>query len=69
MSASNRRVTGSFDTRVLLGHSEGSAVVAGRTHECSVRVVNQRGVLTADGRPDRIDVDVNHGIVTATGVG
>jgi hypothetical protein len=69
MSASNRRVAGSFDTRVLLGHSEASAAVAARKHGCSVRVVNQGGVLTADGRPDRIDVDVNHGIVTATGVG
>lgn len=69
MSASNRRVRGSFDTRVLLGHSEGSAGVAARKHGCSVRVVNQRAVLTTDGRPDRIDIDVNHGIVTATGGG
>lgn len=69
MSTSNRRVTASFDTRALLGHSEASAAVAARKHGCSMRVVNQGGVLTADGRPDRIDVDVNHGIVTATGVG
>jgi hypothetical protein len=43
--------------------------MAARKHGCSLRVVNQGGVLTADGRPDRIDVDINHRIVTATGVG
>ena len=69
MSASNTRLTGSFDTRQLLGQSEASAVMAARKHGCSLRVVNQGGALTTDGRPDRIDVDINHRIVTATGVG
>lgn len=69
MSSPNKRLTGSFDTRVLLGHAATDAAGPARRHGCSLRVVNQGGVLTADGRPNRIDIDVNHGIITATGVG
>ena len=69
MSSPNKQVTGSFDTRALLGQTEAHAAVAAHKHACSLRVVNQGGALTADGRPDRIDIDVNHGIITATGVG
>lgn len=69
MSHPNARVPGSFDTRALLGQSEANAVAQARRHGCSWRVVNHGGVLTADGNPKRIDADVNHGIVTAVGVG
>jgi hypothetical protein len=69
MSTPNPRVPGSFDTRVLLGRPKAAAANVAHQHGCLLRVVNQGGVLTTDGRPDRIDVDINHGIVTATGVG
>jgi len=69
MSSPNPRVARSFDTRVLLGHTQIAAASVARSHGCSLRVVNQGGVETADGRPTRIDIDVNHGIITATGVG
>jgi hypothetical protein len=69
LSHPNKRVAGSFDTRVLLGRTEADAAAEARRHGCSWRVVNQGGLLTADGRPNRIDVDVSHGIVTAVGVG
>ena len=69
ISSPNKRLTGSFDTRVLLGHAEADAAVQARRHGCSLRVVNQGGFLTTDGRPNRIDIDVNHGIIAATGVG
>ena len=69
MSHPNARVAGSFDTRTLLGRSEAAAAAAARRHGCSWRVVNQGGLLTADGNPKRIDADISHGIVTAIGVG
>ena len=64
MSTPNPRVLGSFDTRVLLGRPNAAAANVAHQHGCSLRVVNQGGFLTADGRPDRIDVDINHVIVT-----
>jgi hypothetical protein len=69
LSHPNKRVAGSFDTRVLLGHTEANAAAEARQHGCSWRVINRGGLLTADGRPNRIDADVSRGIVTAVGVG
>ncbi len=68
LSKPNHRVTGSFDTRTLLGRGASDAAVTARQHGCSWRVVNQGAVLTADGRPDRVDADVINGRVTAVGV-
>lgn len=68
LSKPNHRVTGSFDTRTLLGRGAPDAAVIARQHGCSWRVVNQGAVLTADGRPDRVDADVINGRVTAVGV-
>lgn len=69
MSHPNQRVAGSFDTRLLLRRTEAHAAAEASQHGCLWRVVNQGGLMTADGRPNRIDADVSHGIVTAIGVG
>jgi hypothetical protein len=69
LSHPNKRVAGSFDTRVLLGRAEADAAAEARKRGCSWRVVNQGKALLANGDPKRIDADVSHGIVTAVGVG
>lgn len=68
MSQPNHRVAGSFDTRGLLGQKATKAIIEARRHGCSWRVVNDGGLLAADGRPNRIDADVIDGVVTAVGV-
>lgn len=68
MSTPNRRVAGSFDVRGLLGKSETNAAIEAQRHGCAWRVVNQGGLLTDDGRPNRVDANVIDGIVTAVGV-
>lgn len=68
MSKPNRHVSGSFDTRTLLGRSASNAEAIARQHGCSWRVVNQGGALTADGRANRVDADIINGKVTAVGV-
>jgi hypothetical protein len=69
LSHPNQRVAGSFDTRLLLGRTKAAATSVAHPHGCLLRVVSQGGLLTADGRPNRIDVDINDGIVSAIGVG
>jgi hypothetical protein len=68
MSTPNRRVAGSFDVRSLLGQSETKAAIEAQRHGCAWRVVNQGGLFTTDGRPNRVDANVIDGIVTAVGV-
>lgn len=57
----------SFDVRSLLGHREITAQRIAAEHGCSLRVLNPKGrraILTADARPNRVDVRIEHGIVT-----
>jgi hypothetical protein len=55
----------------LLGQPEAKAAAEARRHGCAWRVINlddKHLIITADGRPNRVDADMNHGIVTAVGV-
>jgi hypothetical protein len=70
-SGPNSPASHSFDARTLLGQSEGSAALTARKVSCLWRVIERDGrpfALTADAKPDRIDVAISHGTVTSVGV-
>lgn len=61
-----------FDARTLLGGSQAQAQAAAATHSCTSRVVKINGhqqIVTADYNTRRVDLTLQHGIVTAVGLG
>lgn len=61
------REAGSFDVRTLLGERESRARRIIAAHGCRMRVLDpggHRAVITADARPDRVDLEITRGIVT-----
>jgi hypothetical protein len=63
---------GSFDARTLLGMPYANAAMTSAKHGCKSRVVMRNGqhlAVTADFRPDRVDVSVDHDIVVAVNTG
>lgn len=71
LGSSNRATSGSFDTRNLLGLTVQKATDVARAHGCLLRVIQRNGhglIITADALTDRVNVSVDHGTVTATGV-
>ena len=63
-----RRMRGSFDARALLGKREAAARQISTRHGCGLRVINAGGALTADWTLRRVDVRVEHGVVTSVQV-
>ncbi|MFZ0091887.1 MAG: hypothetical protein WAL63_20460 [Solirubrobacteraceae bacterium] len=61
------REAASFDVRSLLDQREITARRIAAEHGCSLRVLNpegRRAILTTDARPNRVDVRIEHGVVT-----
>jgi hypothetical protein len=61
-----------FDARKLLGMPESDAAMTAARHGCRSRVVKVDGrpmAFTAEVRPDRVDLTVEHDIVTAVRIG
>ena len=70
-SEPNSRAAHSFDARTLLGDRAGQAAALVQRAGCLWRVIARDGrhfALTADIRLDRVDVSVDHGLVTSVGV-
>jgi hypothetical protein len=65
-------IAGSFDARIVLGMPESNAAMTIAKRGCRSRVVKRDGqslAVTADVRPDRVDLTVDHDMVTAARVG
>ncbi len=70
-SQPNARTAGSFDTRELLGEPEKTAASRAGHSGCSLRVISRdrhRYILTADARLNRVDVDIDRGLMATVGV-
>ena len=58
-------------TGALLGLTVRKASHRAHEHGCLLRVAKRNGhglIITSDARTDRVNVAIDHGIVTATGV-
>ena len=69
----NRKLQrGRFDARALLGLSRNQAEAKAARHQCESRVVKIDGrglILTADYDTRRVDLTLQHNVVTGVGVG